>query len=65
MPSFILISGIPLLSSVKVFINDVYQKDTRKYSKFSIKPGKHLIRISKECYFDYEETVTVDKNKTT
>ena len=54
----------PIQSLLPVLVVDVYQKDSRKYSKFSIRPGKHLIRISKEGYFDYEENVTVDAGKT-
>ena len=62
--SIISISGIPTLSKVKVFINDVKQ-DMGYYSDLKIPPGKYNIRVSKEGYIGHEETITVEIGETT
>ena len=63
-PAHIKIRGTPTLDEVKVFVDGKERYLNYSQNKVEVSAGKHIIKVSKENYFDFLDTVLVDFDKT-
>ena len=63
-PSYIKISGTPTPDKVIIFIDGKKQYLDSYKQQFKVSAGRHIIKVSKENYFDFLDTVIVDFDKT-
>jgi len=62
-PSYIKISGTPTPDKVIIFIDGKKQYLDSYKQQFKVSAGRHIIKVSKENYFDFLDTVIVDFDK--